>query len=605
MNDSLPSYAEAVGNMFENDRSTAVTSAPFGLDDVTLLSMKGVEELSQPFHYVVRICNRKRISNFTEVIGKSLTVGLMLQNDKKRYFNGVIEKFYYDGLDKMNRPLYVAEIVPWLKRLDYRQNSRIFQNLTSIEIVKQIFLEYSNALVFDKTASGPPQRIFCVQYQETDLSFVSRLLEEDGIHYFFSHSEKNHELILADSPIAHSPCDPVEIDTNLSQENSLFDDDLFWGWHETLVMTSGQVFMRDYDHEKPRVRMDAVMPVPSVQTGGVPTLGGDEASYAIKGGGGPSGETDKRTQSPPAEYEQFIFPGRYVERADAEFYAKVRSEEIASRCYRVRITGSPRQLCPGNTFKAANPYEIVDIEVAPRPNVSFLALRIETEITGEGRERDDGGRAFLYRCTVDAQPAENPYRPPLRTPRPVIPGPQTAVTVGRPGEKITTDSYGRIKVQFHWDRLGKSDFDSSCWIRTMQSWAGAPNYGGMVIPRVGMEVVVMFYMGNPDWPLVTGCVYNAINTPPADLSANPTRSVFKTRSIPGDAGQYNELYFEDAAGEEEVYLKAQKYQTTEVGDTSSLTAINKIIFKVGQSCITIDDSGITLSTNGMVKINTI
>jgi type VI secretion system secreted protein VgrG len=603
MSGSLPSYDEA-GNSFANDRPTAVTSAPFSLDEAWLLSMQGVEELSQAFRYVVRVCSRKRIINFTEVIGKSLTVGLMQQNEQKRYFNGVIAKFDYDGLDKMNRPIYVAEIVPWLKRLDYRQNSRIFQNLTSIEIVKQIFSEYSDVLFLDKTTASPPQRIFCVQYQETDFAFVNRLLEEDGIHYFFNHSEKSHELILADSATAHSPCDPVEIETNLSQETSLVDDDLFWGWHETLAMTAGKVFTRDYNHEKPRVGMDAVMPVPSVQTGGVPTLA-DDAAYAIQDSGGPSGASDKTTMPPPAEYEQFIFPGRYVARVDGEFYAKVRAEEIASRCYRVRITGSPRQLCPGNTFKAANPFEIVDTEVAPPPNVSFLALRIETEITGEGREQDDGGRPFLYRCTVDAQPAENPYRPPLRTPRPVIPGPQTAVTVGRPGEKITTDSYGRIKVQFHWDRLGDNDFDSSCWIRTMQNWAGAPNYGGMVIPRIGMEVVVMFYMGNPDWPLVTGCVYNAVNTPPADLSANSTRSVFKTRSIPGDADQYNELYFDDESGNEAVYLRAQKDQTTDVGDTSSLTAGKEIVFRVGKSCIVIDDTGITLSTNGTVKINTI
>jgi type VI secretion system secreted protein VgrG len=569
------------GDWVDLGRSTGVDSAPFSLDEVTLLSMKGVEELSQAFHYVVRISNRTRISTFTDVIGKPLTIGLILDDDKKRYFNGIINQFIYAGLDKVNRPIYEAELVPWLQLLDYRRNSRIFQNQTSLDIVKKIFSEYNNSNFLDKTETTPPQRVFCVQYQETDFAFVSRLLEEDGIYYFFVHSENDHQLILANSPTAHQPCDPVEIDTNLSQEKSLFDDDVFWAWRETLVTTAGQVVMSDYDHEKPNALLDATTPVPTVQTGGVPTL----AEGAI-GGAGASGEADKTTAQPPTQYEQFIFPGYYTERADAEFYGKIRSEEIASRCYRVHITGSPRQLCTGNTFKAANPYEIVEIDEAPDPDVSFLALRVEIEITGEGRDKDDGGRTFLYRCTVDATPAENPYRPPLRTPRPVIHGPQTAVTVGRPGEKVTTDTYGRIKVQFRWDRLGNNDFDSSCWIRTMQNWAGAPNYGGMVIPRVGMEVVIMFYMGNPDWPLVTGCVYNANNTPPFDPPTNSMRSSFRTRSDSGDSSKYCELYFDDDEG------------------CISLTGDKKIILTVGGSTITITDSEISLTTSGLVKINT-
>jgi type VI secretion system secreted protein VgrG len=594
------------------NRYIAVTSAAFETEEITLLSMNGVERLGEPFRYEIRIISRRRIRNFTGVVGQPLTVGLKLADNGTRHFNGIVRNFSYMGLDDTRRPIYVAEIVPWLSLLEFRRNSRIFQNMTSLEIVRLIFDDYKGVAVFQiKTDTTPPKRVFCVQYDETDFNFVSRLLEQDGIYYFFVHEENQHELILADSVAAHQPCQPQVIKTNPSLEHNRFHNDLFWEWNENASLQSGKIVMNDYDHEKPAANLEAQEPMPAVQTGGVPTLNEERAVDGL--GGGPSGESQAMmAPGPDADRrELFFFPGRYNEKADGDFYAKVRAEELGCNAYRAMITGNPRQLCAGNTFKAANPFEIIDTELAPEPTQSWLAISALITITGEELTEDrKSEEGYLYRCTIEAQPATNQYRSPLRTPRPVIPGPQTAVTVGRPGEVITTDQYGRIKVQFFWDRLGQKNENSSCWIRAVQNWAGK-NFGGLVTPRVGQEVVVAFVGGNPDWPLVTGAVYNAVNMPPEDLPTQSARSTFKTRSVDGSANEFNELRFEDKLGEEEIYLKAQKDHTTEVaqnetktvGQTYSLRATRAICLSVGGNAIVINELGIQITSKVDVTVS--
>jgi type VI secretion system secreted protein VgrG len=611
-NTSAPSAIAS--DLLAYNRYVAVTSAAFAMEEVTLLSMSGVERLGEPFRYEVRIISRQRIRNFTEVVGQPLTVGLKLADNGTRYFNGIVRRFSYMGLDDTRRPTYLAEIVPWLSLLEFRRNSRIFQNMTSLEIVKLIFDEHKAVAVFQvKTDTTPPKRVFCVQYDETDFAFVSRLLEQDGIYYFFVHEESRHEMILADSVAAHQPCQPQVIKTNPTLERNRFHNDIFWEWNEDASLQSGKIVMNDYDHEKPSANLEAQEPVPAVLTGGVPTLSEQLAFDRL--GGGASGESQAMMAPSPdaAQRELFFFPGRYIEKADGDFYAKVRAEELGCNAYRVRITGNPRQLCTGNTFKAANPFEIIDTELAPEPTQLWLAISALITISGEELTDDrKSEKGYLYHCAIEAQPATNQYRSPLRTPRPVISGPQTAVTVGRPGEVITTDQYGRIKVQFFWDRLGQKDENSSCWIRAAQNWAGK-NFGGLVTPRVGQEVVVAFVGGNPDCPLVTGAVYNAINMPPEDLPAQSARSTFKTRSIDGSANEFNELRFDDRSGEEEVYLKAQKDHRTEVeqnetktvGQTYSLVAANTIRLSVGGNTIVISELGIQITSVAELTVSTV
>jgi type VI secretion system secreted protein VgrG len=585
------------GGLLAQNRYTAVTAAPFELQEITLLHVRGVEEMSRPFHYEVTIVSRRRIRTFANVVGQPMTVGLKLADGSTRYLNGVIRHFSYLGLDDSRRPIYVAEVTPWFATLDLRRNSRIFQNMTSLEIVKRVLGEHPMCLVLDTTKSRPPKRVYCVQYEETDLAFVSRMLEGDGIYYYFTHGANQHEMVLADSPSAHKPCQPRAIETNLSLSDHRMHADLFWDWRESVSYQSGQVALADYNFETPNAQLTSITPVPAVRTGGVPTLAEERAFTRLSKGPSPTQNATTANGRNPAKRELFHYPGKYSRKSDGDLYARIRSEEIAAHCYRAHITGNARQLSVGETFVASNPFEISDTTIAPSPSDSWLAVRAEIDIIGEiqdertrrliaSRQRRADGQSgpvtpfpeiadreaqHLYRCAISAMPAGTQFRPPRLTPAPVIAGPQTAVVVGRPGETITTDSYGRIKVQFMWDREGRRNENSSCWIRVAQLMAGK-TFGAVATPRVGHEVVVEFLGGDPDQPLVTGTLYNAANRPPEDLPAQSSRTTVRTRSIDGTANQFNELRFDDQRGGEEVYVRAQKNLAVDVGQGYALTA---------------------------------
>jgi len=271
--------------------------------------------------------------------------------------------------------------------------------------------------------------------------------------------------------------------------------------------------------------------------------------------------------------ELFQFPGRYRERRDGDLYAGLRAEEMACRAYSVSIEGSARQVMAGGIFRAANPFDFADKAMAPPPDQRFLAVGVEFEVMGDvGDAIDrDGEPAQFYRAVVEAIPAETQFRPQRRTPRPRI-GAQTALVVGRPGETITVDHLGRIKLHFFWDREGKRDENSSCWVRVAQSWAGK-GFGGLVIPRTGQEVVVEFLHADPDRPIVVGAVYNGTNLPPEILPEHATRSTFHTCSDGASPGtSYNELRFDDRAGSESVHLRAQRHHTLDVKSHYVLSA---------------------------------
>jgi type VI secretion system secreted protein VgrG len=590
-------------NLLPQNRNAAVISAAFDLKDVTLVTVKGIEQLSQPFQFEVTILSRRRIRNFTRIIGEPLTVALKLADKSLRYFNGVVRHFAYIGLDDSRRPIYVADVVPWFATLDFRRNSRIFQNMTSLEIVKKVFRDHPKCLFRDNTTTPVPKRTYCVQYNETDLAFVSRLLEGDGIYYYFTHHKNKHELLLVDGSAGHTPCEPRTIETNLSLANLRARDDVFWDWRESVSLQSAQVALRDYNFEVPNAQLTSLSPVPSVQTGGMPTIEEKRAVTHRQ----ENGQNGKKIESTAAgrnltERELFYYPGKYTDKATGDFYTRIRSEEIAAETYSVEIIGDVRQLRVGNTFVASNPFEIANTTIAPKPDDKWLALRTEIEITGEGEEDavespnamlrlHANGRSRLmtptlsaekdekrlYRCAVTAVPATTQYRPPRRTPAPLISGPQTAIVVGLQNEVITTDRYARIKVQFMWDREGSKNEKSSCWIRVSQDLAGK-NFGAVVIPRIGQEVVVEFLNGDPDQPLVTGVVYNAANMPPDDLPKESARTTLRTRTIGGASNEYNELSFDDDPGYEEAYLRSQRNLTFDSGESCEINTTEE--FKV-------------------------
>ncbi|MGX9147711.1 type VI secretion system Vgr family protein [Mesorhizobium sp. 128a] len=579
----------SIESLLQRNRSAAVTSAAFQGNEVFLGQLRGAEQLGEPFRYDVELASPHPIENFAKVPGQSLTVGLKLKGSGTRFFNGVITRFQYVGFDNTEHLNYAAQVRPWLTLLDYRSNSRIFQHKTSIEIITTIFREHKGCFK-NHTAGQFPRRPYCVQYDETDLAFVSRLMEQDGIYYYFEHTENQHTLVLVDNASSHKPCTPEIVEThhNLRPARNLYREDVILHWDEVVSLQPNTVVLRDYDHEKPTAELTAFARVPSVKIGGIPRRKSAVCAFAQPSGGASvsAPQTPAAADRSSVLQETFVYPGCYTEKRDGDFYAAIRAEELACNAYRARVESTARQITTGSIFKAANPFYYGDVSARPRPSDRFLAVATDFTVIAEVADNRTGiasaereAACFLYHSTVEAIPATTQYRPPRRTPAPVIRGPQTAVVVGAKGETIATDEYGRIKVQFFWDREGKKDENSSCWIRVAQSWAGK-GFGCLAIPRIGHEVVVDFLHGNPDWPLVTGVVYNGSNLPPETLPANKTRSTFRTHTDRGAADACNELRFEDEHGHEEIYLKAQKNHTVEVGNVCSIDVKKRFLLSL-------------------------
>ncbi|MFC7556278.1 type VI secretion system Vgr family protein [Pseudoroseomonas wenyumeiae] len=413
-------HTTSVTSLLRDNRFAAITSAAFALNDVKLRWLKGRERLGEPFRYEAKIASRDPIRNFARVPGQEITAGFKLQ-DGTRFLHGIVTRLEYLGLDETRRPHYAVEISSWLALLANRRNSRIFQNKTSLDIVTAIFGEHRGSFK-NRTTARPPRREYCVQYDETDLDFVSRLLEQDGIYYYFEHTEGQHDLVLMDNAASHPDSRPDTVETHLNLKAFGYLDDVFWHWRETATLGPAKVVLDDYDEEKPTAQLMALGPVAPVATGGIPTLNSISATPPRQGSGGRTGtaEADTLPGGGASASEVFTYPGRYRERRDGEFYAAIRAEEIACRAYRVHVEGSARQVTTGSVFKAANPFDIADKAMAPPPVERFLAIATEIEVFGDLGEvpEDSEGEPRLYRSIVEAMPTVTQFRPPLRTPRP-------------------------------------------------------------------------------------------------------------------------------------------------------------------------------------------
>jgi type VI secretion system secreted protein VgrG len=384
-------------------------------------------------------------------------------------------------------------------------------------------------------------RDYCVQYRESDFDFVCRLMEEVGIFYFFRHEQDGHELVLGDSPNVHTPIRGEPLIPFRDPAGMAADEECVYELSGKIEVVPGAVALRDFDFTRPSLDMT----VDSQASEGDPAL------------------------------EVYDYPGKYEDPGPGQDVAKIRLEELRAPGQVAWGQCQSRRLAPGHTFELAGHAE-------PELNKEYLVL----SVTHEGYqpevllfEQQNAGHSDRkpFRSTFQCMPSTVPYRPPRRTPRPVIPGPQTAIVVGPSGEEIHTDEHGRVKVKFHWDREAPGDDKSSCWVRVSQAWAG-PGWGALYLPRIGQEVVVDFLEGDPDRPLITGRVYNGHNPPPADLPGARTQSALRSESSPGGGG-FNELRFEDASGQELIYLHAQKDmdiaiendKTQSVGGNESLT----------------------------------
>lgn len=510
------------------DRAALRLSTALGPDALIARLLTGGERLSEPFEYVVEAGIVDASTDVSGLPGQSADVTLIDGSGGETILNGVIWSVRREGLD------CALTLRPWLSRLSLTSDNRVFQEKTALEIVEAVFGEAEGSAWRSAVSAAPPTRPYCVQFAETDLAFVSRLLEEEGFGWFFEHAQGSHTLVIFDdaSACAAAPGGALPF-LALGEASAFADDRRVQRLAARSALATGKVAARDYAFETPDQTLEV-------------SIG--DASRGL-----------------------YLYPGRYDATAAGEGVAKRRLQAHEAEAVAVEGETPWRPLRAGQT---------VEIEDAPD-----AALNAKMLVRGLRREATRNH----YAARFDAQPADTPWRPAPATPRPRMHGPQTAVVTGPSGEEIWTDKHGRVRVQFHWDRQGQKDENASCWLRVAQIWAGA-GWGAFALPRVGQEVVVSFLDGDPDRPLVTGVVYNGANPPPYALPGDQTRTTLKSDSSK-DAEGFNELRFEDKAGEEEVWLHAQKDLTIEVENARTT------IVKEGDDALTVEKGARTVTVS--------
>jgi type VI secretion system secreted protein VgrG len=480
-----------------------VLSSPLGKDCLQVQRIQGQEELMKPFCYEMDLRSEDRAVNFSSVIGQPVTVAFSLSSGEPRYLSGIVSRFRQGGTDSRFTH-YWAELRPWVWLLSLTRDCRIFQNQTIPDIITTVFADFGLTDFRNELKSQYDTHEYCVQYQETAFDFVSRLMEEEGIFYFFKHYENRHELILADDMDAHPSCPGSSTVTYRRARKGHREDSVVSQCTLEEQMVPGGFATDDFNFTAPSTNLLVHVP------------GNDKTRI------------------------WYDYPGRFSTTTAGEVLARRRLEAVEAPGRLLRGEGTCRGFIAGHRF-CLDGHDRQDV------NGAYVIGRLVLTATQE-----------RYENSFEAFPAAVPFRPLPAIPRPAIPGSQTAMVVGKKGEEIWTDQYGRIKVQFHWDQRGAFDEKSSCWVRVAQGWAGK-QWGAQFLPRIGQEVIVSFLDGDPDRPLVTGTVYNAEHMPPFPLPQHQTQSGIRSRTTKGGGvTDGNEIRFEDANGQEEFFVQAQK-----------------------------------------------
>ena len=545
----MPTYSQA-------DRPMAVTT-PLGPDVLLLQQFSGSEFLSRLFRFQLGLLAESSTDiAFDQILGQSVTVTLQMPDGSSRYINGIVNAFCQGarvsssmGADFLT--LYQAEIVPQLWLLTRKAQSRIFQQIAVPDILKQVL----TGLSVDYQLQGTYKpRDYCVQYRETDFNFASRLMEEEGIYYYFTHADGSHKMVVADTPMSHPDVPGATTAIYEVIEGGLRKEDRVHSWEKRQEIRSGKYTLWDQCFELPGQNLEAIKPVlASVQVGTV--------SHALKVAG-----NDK--------LELYDFPGGYAQRFDgitpgggdrASDIQNIFQDNARTTAIRMQQETTPalsiagqstcRQFTAGHKFTLDRHFNANGVYVLT--HVGHSATMGDTYTTGSDTSP-------IYENSFECIPTTLPFKPAQTTPRPTVEGTQTAVVVGNPGDEIFTDKYSRVKVQLPWDRQGQHDANSSCWARVGTLWAGK-QWGMIHIPRVGQEVIVAFEEGDPDRPIIVGSVYNAEQMPPYELPANMTQSGIKSRSSKGGTpANFNEIRLEDKKGSEQLFIHAEKNQDIEV-----------------------------------------
>ncbi|NNA91565.1 type VI secretion system Vgr family protein [Pseudomonas gessardii] len=518
--------------LFNQASRLAKITSPLGPDVLLLNEMGGGEELGRLFNYELQLNSLDANIDLNQLLGKPMSVGLQLADGSERYFHGLVARCS-QNIDQGQFASYQVTLRPWLWLLSRTSDCRIFQNLSIPQIIKQVFRDLGFSDFEDALSRPYREWEYCVQYRETSFDFVSRLMEQEGIYYFFRHEQDRHVLVLADAYGAHATVPGYTSVPYYPKDEQQRERDHMHNWHLAQEVQPGSLELNDYDFQRPSASIDVRSAMPRPHTAG--------------------------------DYPLYDYPGTYVKSEDGEHYARTRIEALQTLHEQVEFSGNARGLGSGHLFSLTG-FSRRD------QNREYLILGARYYITQERLESGGGAASAQFDSSLTCIDAQQSFRPLANTHRPIVKGPQTALVVGPKGEEIWTDQYGRVKVHFYWDRHDQSNENSSCWIRVSQSWAGK-NWGSMQIPRIGQEVIVSFLEGDPDRPIITGRVYNAEQTVPYDLPENATQSGMKSRSSKGGSpANFNEIRMEDKKGLEQLYIHAERNQdiVVEVDESHSV-----------------------------------
>jgi len=606
-----------MASTFKQAERALSVNTPLGKDVLLLVGFRGRDGISELFRYELEmVAENKKDVAFEKVLGQKVTVTLVWgrNKDKKRFFNGICNRISQGRRDSVFTS-YGMEIVPQAWLLSRKAQSRIFQRLSVPDILKKVLTGFD--VSFEIQGTFEP-RDYCVQYRETDLNFAGRLMEEEGIYYFFKHEDGNHTMVVANTPQSH-PDVPVQSQVIFEKVVGGERDELrITDWEKEQVLRSGKYTLWDHTFELPdkhapgknEPHLEAKKEIQGSVTAGTVT-------HQLKVGG-----NDK--------LEIYDFPGEYAQRFDGvdkgggdqsselqkifqdnDRTVGIRMQQEALPSLEIEGESNCRMFTSGHRFTLQRHFNA---------DGQYVITGAEHEVTTSTADFLAGGGETTYRNTFTCIPVALPYRPPRVTPKPVVQGSQTAVVVGPSGEEIFTDKFGRVKVQFHWDRDGKNDVESSCWIRVATAWAGK-QWGVIHIPRIGQEVVVDFLEGDPDQPIIVGSVYNAEMMPPYKLPDFKTVSTKRSRStLGGDPKMFNELRFEDKKDKEQVFIHSQrrmdvrvkknKYETvqgsrsTGVGGDEFHTTGGDFNLHAGGKAYVAVDSDLNLYAQGNIKVGT-
>ncbi len=522
---------------------TLTVKTPLGDDVLLPTGFRGYEAVSQLFSYQLELLAEQSTRiDFDKLMGQKVSFTLALPEDKIRHFHGICVRLSQGGRDA-DFTSFRMEVVPQLWILTRISQSRIFQHMTVPDILKKLLAGLD--VTYEIMGTFEP-RDYCVQYQESDFNFVSRLMEEEGLYYFFKHTAQGHQLVIANTPQSHP---------DLPEHATIVFEGITGGerqeeriaeWRKTQEVRSGKYLLWDHCFELPHKHLEAEQKIQDSVAAG-------KVTHKLKVGNNEM-------------FEIYDYPGAYAQRFDGvdkgggeqpdqlqkifqdnQRTVGIRMQQEALPGLRIRGSSDCRHMIPGHKFTLERHFDA---------DGQYVLTSVEHAVKLSGDYRSGGEMDLSYENRFTCIPLALPYRPLRITPKPVVQGSQTAVVVGPPGEEIFTDKYGRVKVQFHWDREGQYDSGSSCWVRVGTAIAGR-QWGMIHIPRIGQEVIVDFLEGDPDQPIIVGGVYNADQVPPYKLPDHKSKSTYKSYSTLGGGG-FNEIRFEDKKGQEQVFVHGHK-----------------------------------------------